>query len=322
LFQGYPVDLSERGLVEKMKKPLTPCKVVWGFWLDWTDPALPVWKCEITVDGKRITPADPITLGAISGACPLIVGRFNPQPNRPWGRGAGLIALPDLRTLSKVSETVLSGLDQSLMNTLIFADDGFLDLSNGLEAGRAYPASRGFTRDQIYDLSRNVNVDQGWFTEERLESRIRSIFYQDGPRQRGDTPPTAAQWLDERRRVQQRIGKPSAPLWSEFFIPLIQRFETLGVQLGKLPEAISHNGEAIRVMPISPLQKAQNQDQVMIARSNIEFGAAVLGEAFPQVIDAAETMRRMVRASGDDITQIASPDQVQQGAPSAPAPAA
>lgn len=317
LFEGFTVNLTDDGLKRKMEKAGSVCKVVWGFWLDWSDAGNPVWMCEITVDGKCVTGEKPVSLGPMAGSCPLLVGRFNPRPGRVWGRGPGIKALPALRTLDKVSETVMSGLDQSLMNTLIYADDGFIDLAEGIEGGRAYPAHRGFTRDQIYDLSRNVNVDQGWFTEERLEARIRTAFYQDGPRQRGETPPTAAQWLDERRRVQQRIGKPSAPLWSELIVPMIQRVERLSVQVGKMPEAVSHDGRAITVQPISPLQKAQNQDQVMIAQSNMQFAAGVLGpENMGAVIDPIKTMKNMIAKSGDKITEVA---EGQQGATPPPA---
>lgn len=318
LFQGWDVDLKDEGLRQKINRPGALAKVCWGFWLDWADPAIPLWRCEITVDGKRITPETPLTLGPMAGSCPLLVGRFNPQINKPWGRGAGWRALPDLRVLNEVSEAVLSGLDQTLMNTIIYPDDGFLDLSEGLEAGRAYPAHRGFTREQIYDLSRNVNTDQGYFTEERFEEKIRRTFYQDGPRQRGETPPTAAQWLDERRRVQQRLGKPSAPLWTELLLPLVQRFEYLAVQTGKIPEAISHNGQTITVMPISPLQKAQNQDKVMVARSNIEMIVTMLGEGTPQFLDVPATLSNIVKTSGDDVTVIL-PAQKETNEPAPPA---
>lgn len=314
------VDLSDPLLRQKMQKPSATVTLCWGFWLDWSDPGNPLWRCEITVDGKRVTPADPVILGPMAGTCPLLVGRFNPRPGRAWGRGPGIKALPDFRTLDTLTDTVLSGLDQSLMNTIIYPDDGFIDLSNGIVAGTAIPAHRGFTRDQIYDLSRNVNVDQGFFTEERFEDKLRAAFYQDGPRQRGDTPPTAAQWLDERRRVQQRLGKPSAPMWTEMIYPLVQRFEYLAVQLGKMEEAITHNGQAISVVPLSPLQKAQNQDKVMVTRSNLEMLATFIPpEALSQVVDVVGTGKEIVRASGDELLKFI--DQ-QQGAPIAPAPPA
>lgn len=314
LFEGSGYDLSDPKIKAKMSKPGSMVKVCWGFWLDWTDPGNPMWASEVTVDGIRISPEKQI-LGPITGACPLLVGRFNPQAGKPWGRGSGRKALPDMRVLDKVDETVLSGLDQSLLNTIIYPNDGSLDLENGIVAGTAIPAGRNFTKDQIYDFSRNVNVDQGWFTEERIEERLRRAFYQDGPRQRGETPPTAAQWLDERRRVQQRIGKPSAPIWSEFVLSLVYRFEFLGVQLGHIPDAITHNGQAISVMPISPLQKAQNQDKVMTTKSNLDTAVGFMGDQVVSFIDARATMKNILKASGDELTVIAK----EQDAPPAAA---
>lgn len=302
---------------KKIKKPGATCKVVWGFWLTWDDPARPMWKSEITVDGKAITTGT-ITIGPMEGSCPLLVGRFNPRPRRPWGRGPGMKALRDIRVLDLVNEVTLSGMEQALTNTLIYADDGFLDLSEGLQAGRSYPAARNFTRDQIYEMNRGVNVDQGWFAADRFEMKLRAAFYQDGPRQRGETPPTAAQWLDERRRVQQRLGKPSAPLWSELILPMVQRIEYLGVEQGRLPEAISLDGQAIKVTPISPLQKAQNQDKVMVARSNLDLAFQILQDQTSTVIDPVETFKNIVRASGDELTAV----RDEQLVPDAPAPTA
>ena len=310
-------DITDPKLQEKIKKPGATVVLCWGFWVDWKDPGNPQWRCEITVDGKRVTPDEPITLGPLAGSCPLLVGRFNPRPGRAWGRGPGIKALPDFRTLDTLTDTVLSGLDQSMMNTIIYPDDGFIDLSNGIVAGTAIPAHRGFTRDQIYDLSRNVNVDQGFFTEERFENKLRTAFYQDGPRQRGETPPTAAQWLDERRRVQQRLGKPSAPMWTEMILPMVQRFEYLAVELGKIEEAISHNGQAISVIPLSPLQKAQNQDKVMVTRSNLEMLANFVGpEGMAQFVDVIGTGKEIVRVSGDELLKF---HDAPQGPPNAPA---
>jgi hypothetical protein len=321
MFQGWEVDLSADKIKAKVDKPGATVLVCWGFWLDWGDPGNPRWKCEITVEGATVTGEQPIDIGPIGGSCPLIVGRFNPQPGRPWGRGPGWKSLPDLRVYDKVDEIVLSGMDQAVTNTLIYPSDAGLDLSEGIEAGRAYPAGREFTRDQIFELNRNVNVDAGWFAEDRIEQRIRRSFFQDGPRQRGDTPPTAAQWVDERRRVQQRLGKPSAPLWTEMIAPMIQRIEYLLVQARQMEEAITHNGAALTIQPISPMQKAQNQDQVMISRSNLGLLAELIGpEQLQQVVDVISTGKAIVKKSGDTLTKIRD-EQLQPEQP-APGPAA
>lgn len=328
LFNGWEVQLDAPDLKKKIEKPGIPCKVCWGFWLDWADPGNPMWRCEITVDGHRITPKEPLTLGEYAGSCPLLVGRFNPQPNRPWGRGPAWKALPDMRVYNAVDEAVLDGLDQSLRNTVIYADDGFIDLEDGITAGTAIPASRGFTRDQIYEMQKGVNLDTGFFSEDRLEDRLRQRFYQDGPRQRGDTPPTASQWIDERRRVQQRLGKPSAPLWREFFQPFVQRVEFLAIELGKIEAALTHNEDVISVQPISPLQKAQNQDQVMVARSNLDLAFSVFQDQVGEFIDPRRTFENIVKVSGDDLTAIRDEEEAApegaptEGAPNGPTPPA
>jgi hypothetical protein len=317
LLMGYDVNLDDSALKEKMKKPGVFVDCVWGFWLDWTDPGYPRWLMEITIDGKRVT-EEKVVLGGIGGSCPLLVGRFNPQPNTPWGRGPAIRALPDMRVLDKIEETVLLGLEDAISNTLIYSNDGYLDLSEGLVAGTAYPAGPRFSKDQIFQLNKSTNLEVGFFTREDMERRIRSTFYQDGPRQRGDTPPTAAQWFDEARRVQQKLGKPSAPLRTEFVNAFVQRVEYLAIQAGLLPDAIVLDGRNISVQISSPLQKAQNRDDVMTARSNLEMAAATMGEAFPRVVDMTATFQNVVKASGDRLTVIRKEEAPVEQAPAGP----
>jgi hypothetical protein len=304
MIRSGQVSLGDPKIKAKLTKPGSMVKVCWGFWLDWEDPGNPMWRCEITVDGMRVTPQSPLTLGSIAGSCPLLVGRFNPQINSPWGRGPGRTAIADLRVLDKIEELILTGMDQAVLPSVIYPNDGFLDLSEGIQSGRAYAAGRTFTRDQIFEMSRNVKVEYATDAKQMIIDRINKAFYQDGPRQRGDTPPSASQWLDERRRVQQRLGKPSAPLWTELFYPFVQRIEHLGVQAGKLPEAITQNGDVITVLPISPLQKAQNQDKVMVARSNLDLAFGVFQDQVTNFVDPLGTFTEIVRASGDELTKL------------------
>ena len=304
-FDKYPeVDLSDQRLQTAMGRPGQTVKCCWGFWVNWTDPGNPKWMMEATVDGIGVMPNGPVEIGPIAGSCPLHVGRFNPQIGKPWGRGPAMKALPDMRVLDAIEEKHLEAMDQALSNTFFYADDGAMDFENGVEPDRAY-AIRNFDRTKIYELNKNANLQESSFTIQQREDRIRACFYQDGPRQRGDTPPTASQWLDERRRVQQRLGKPSAPLWKEFFLPFIQRVENIGVQTGKFDAEITNDGEIITVKPVSPLQKAQNQDKVLVSKSNLDTAFAVFGESLPQVIDMGATIQNHIDTSGDELTVVA-----------------
>jgi hypothetical protein len=294
------MDLSDSALAAKIKKPGTFVKVCWGFWLDWSDPGAPVWKREVTVDQKLVSKKEE-TIGPINGGCPLLVGRFNPQPGRPWGRGPGRKALPDLLSLNKVEEVILGKLDEQLDPAWSYIDDGILNLRNGIEGGQAYPRRSDRMPEPL--LAPN-SLDYGFYTKEEMLDRIRVAFYQDGPRQRGDTPPTASQWIDERRRVQNRLGKPSAPLFTEVFLPLIQRTEFIAVQNGLLPDAITLNGRSINVKPISPLQRSQNQDKAMTSRSNLDLVRSLAGDQAGEVVDLMATFIAHIEATGDELTKI------------------
>lgn len=312
------MDLDIPALQRKRMQPQSHCKVCWGYWLDWTDPGNPMWKREVTVDGHRVSEEGEV-IGPLNGACPLIPGRFNPRPGRPWGRGPGLKAMPDLLVLDKIEEVLLGKLDEQLDPAWTYVDDGILNFANGIVGGNAYPR-----RSEVMPepLIAPANLDYGFFTKEGMEERIRVAFYQDGPRQRGDTPPTASQWVDERRRVQARLGKPSAPLFTELLLPLIQRVEFIAVQQGQMEGAITLDGRTINVKPISPLQRAQDQDQALTARSNLDGMMSTFGpEGTMQIVDPIATFRNIIRATGDKLTVMReTPVEPETDAPPAPGP--
>lgn len=108
--------------------------------------------------------------------------------------------------------------------------------------------------------------------------------------------------------MQIRIGKPSAPLWKELFLPFIQRVEHIGVQMGKLDAELVHNEDVISAQPISPLQKAQNQDKVMVAKSNLDLAFSVFQDQVGAFIDPVQTFENIVTASGDELTVIQKQD--------------
>lgn len=307
IFANKDVDLSHPDIQRKIKKPGERVKVTWGFWVDWSDPAVPQWMHEVVVDGHRITKERQVA-GPLAGGCPLLVGRFNPRVNRPWGRGPGTKLLPDIFTLDDISEKVLDNLDAALAPSWTYPDDGLLDMRDGIERNVAYPARPG-TANTVQKLDMAGNLDYGWFSEERIVERMRVGFYQDGPRQRGDTPPSATQWLDEARRVQKRIGKPSAPLWTEMIYPFVQRVEYIGNLIGKVDEPITPAGDKLSILPVSPLQKAQNQDKVLITRSNLDLAMGVAGDQVGQFVDLKATFERIVETSGDELMTLRKEEQ-------------
>lgn len=309
MFEGVDFPDKIRRKIEKNHL----CEVIWGFWIDRTDPQEPMWVEHATIDGTHVHQRE---AGPWKGGCPLLVGRVNPESSNPWGRGPMRVGLPAARVLDEIEAIFLEKMDQVINPSWAYPSDGVLDLSKGLSGGTAYPMSPGSGRD-IMELASKANLDAGFFEKAQIEDRLRQVFFQDGPRQRGDTPPTATQWLDELRATQRRIGRPTSTLWSEFFVHVIYRFEQLMVEAGKLDAAITVAEDIINVAPVSPLIKAQRQDEAMVGRSLLDTAQQTFGEQTPVVVDGYQTFQNLKDRMGDTVVVMRSPEEIANAAQTA-----
>jgi hypothetical protein len=100
------------------------------------------------------------------------------------------------------------------------------------------------------------------FERDELRSVIRRAHYQDKPEQLGKTPPSATQWADERAERARRMGTPATNLVLELQIPIYTRFSYILERRGTLPKVVL-NGQAVTLEPVSPLLRAQEQEEVI-----------------------------------------------------------
>lgn len=284
--------------------------VIWGFWRDYKDVGNPIWRQEIRVDNKPIgMDAD---LGE-EGSCPFIIGRFNPQPNSPFGRGPGRRLLPDIQVYDELLEMNLENMDQNLDPAYVYPHDGILDLSEGIEAGMAYPAMPGST-DGIRSIGTDGNWDYGFFTEERIVNKLKSGFYRENE-QRGLTPPSASQYVGDEQKQIRRIARPSGGLWVEFGVGVLKRFEWLEAQPGGSlqggPPLL--NEKVITLRPISPLERAQAREEVLVAQSIMGMTNEALGpQEAALMIDGSKTMTNVKDKMKDKLVAFRSNDQIDQ----------
>ena len=289
--------------------------VVQGYWRDWSDPAVERWNYELQFDGNTV---EIDTFNSVSEV-PLHVGRFNPRAGRAWGYGPGRRLLPDIRTHDEVSQMMLEGLERDLDPPIFGPDDGQIDASQGFRSGTFYPVMPG-TAQEIQAMPQR-SLDASFFTEATYEEKILRGFYQDGPRQRGKTPPTAAQWLDERQAIQRRIGRPAAPLWTEFLKHVIQRVDRSLVERKVLQEKVEIDGEIVTVAPLNPLIKAQRQEDAQIANVILGQIAQYAPDQLPLLVDMPATFTKVKEQLGDEIVQIRSEADMQAMAQQAAAAA-
>lgn len=291
-FGKLPALLGEVTLSEKLAKKVREkkrdrCVVRWGYWRLWAEKGDEVWQHIVMVDDEVVHEAQ--LRG--DGSCPLVVGRFGAFAEWAFGWGPILRALPDLRQLDEQRALFIDSLDGMIRPPMGFPDDQMSNLEGGIEAGMFYPVRPG-TESAIKPLYEQPKPDAALFEEANLERRIKRLFYQDFPEQRGDTPPTATQWAEEVKRALRRIGTPGLVFWREFCGGTFLRFKYLLEQAGKIAP-VKVNGAAVSLTPINPAQR--EQDALEVAAFN-QF-TATAGTAFPEEfkvrVDGGQTMKNL-----------------------------
>lgn len=308
----FPRAQFSKKLRDKIDKAKTGrAVVVWGFWRDYKDPLAPQWVHQIRVDNESIGLDEDL---GFEGACPIVAGRFNPIPGSAYGRGPGVRMLPSMRVLDELSRMVLEGMDRALDPAFSYVHDGLTDLSDGIESGMGYPRMPG-ADNSIEPIALAGNLDYGFFSQERLEMQIRYGFYRE-PEQRGKTPPSATQYMGEEQKQLRRMARPAGPLWGEFVVGLLKRFEFIeredggSLQDQRLP--LIESGVVIP-RPISPLERAQAREDVITAQSIMEIANQNLGpEQAALLIDGPATFGNIKSSLKDQIVQVRTPEQIRQ----------
>jgi hypothetical protein len=299
--------------------------VVWGFWPTYEDPENPIWRAEIRVEGDAIGLDKDLKA---KGEMPMVVGRFNPKPGSPWGRGPGLRMLPTIRVLNALTEMTLEGMDRNLDPAYTYPHDGMLDLSDGIESGMTYPSAPG-SAESIKAIGTVEHLDQNFHSQDKLEEVLNNGFYRE-LEQRGKTPPSASQYIGQEQKQLRRIARPAGKLWREFGVGLLERLEFLERQRGGLLDGVKlpmiENG-VVAPRPISPLERAQAREDVMVSQSIIDMTVQSVGpEQSMVLIDMPTSMKNIKDKLKDKLVTFRTQEEVmqammqmqqqQQGAPS------
>lgn len=163
---------------------------------------------------------------------PLVYGRWAKVAGEVYGRGPGEKALPEVKTLNKMTETVIRGAQKVVDPPLQAPDDGFIMPLVTKPGGFNY--YRAGSKDRIEAIFNDSRIDFGFQTMDRKISAIREAFYIDQMKLREGPQMTATE-------VNQRIEEAlrfMAPMLgrqqSEFLAPLVSRVFSIMERRGKL----------------------------------------------------------------------------------------
>lgn len=306
LLPGAKLSQKHRDCIEK--KPLDKVKIVQGGWRNWSKTEFllsPRWQWVEMIEEDVVSER---TLDG-PGAMPLQIGRWDPSSESPWGTGPGYNALAEMRSLDELKADLLEGIHKAVNPPMLYPEDGVINPRDGVNAGEWFPSMPGSGRD-IKPLFEGHDIDAGFFGEDHFERIIRRHYFQDEPVQRGKTPPTLGQWLDEAQRIQQRIGAPAAPLWSEYIFEIFTRFHRILIDRAEI-EPVRLDGRLVNMIPINPIQRSQKQEDVLLATRLLEIGQQFFPNLLPAIVNAPDTMQAIKEALGDDLVKLEDANQAQ-----------
>jgi hypothetical protein len=300
------VPLPEKVTRKIASSPTAKIEVVWCFWRDWRDPENDKWIHVLLVDKTAVH----TSMLEGEGCLPLIVARFSPDKEFAWGYGPAIKSLQELRVLDVITAATQDRVDVAIAPPIGYPDDGVIDFEGGIEAGKAYPMRPGSGRD-IAKLYFEGDPDLGFYTATDLERRIRRKFFADYPEQKGDTPPTATQWIDEMVMAQRRIGTPGKKFWREGPYEIYRRFEWLLTKDGKI-QAIKLDGQSIPLIPNNPATQAADNQKLQTGVQVLNIAKNYFPETSAAAIDERATIDNIKNLAKDEVVVLRDEAQTRE----------
>ena len=241
------------------------------------------------------------------GSCRLVVAR--PRVSSPSAIGIGFAnkALAPARTLNKLAYLELKRQGKIVDPPVGYSDDGTANIEGGIEAGTWIEFGEGF---HIEELAPQTDAREVWFNQEDLRMQVKQALFQDKPFQRGDTPPTAAQWLSEEERNARRKGFPRARAIREWVLPTLRRVEWILRQRGEIEDE-RIEGELVRFEPISPMSRASDLNEVQLVNQHVDLFVSRFGPEAAKYYNMTEMMKKTAEKMGTDSIVLRTEEEVR-----------
>ncbi len=233
---------------------------------------------------------------------PWIVFRWNVNPDEIYGRGPGIMNLPDIRTLNKIVEYVLRNAALSVNNIYTHSngqEGAFNPFTVNLTPNMIIPVRSNDNRNPtLRALDRSGDLNFGDVLTQRLQQKIKQAFLNDvlDP---GGPVRTATEVAIEDSRLSRRIGAEFGRLQSEFVEPLIARVMFLLQRENVIPP-IKIDGRTITIKHTSPLARAQDQQDLIALQQTFESIQAIPPEIIAQSMKVEDIPAWVHEKAGGD----------------------
>jgi len=206
---------------------------------------------------------------------PYVVPRWGKASGEKWGRSPGMNALPEMKVLNKMNESMLIGAQKVVDPPMQLPDDGFILPFITKPGGINYYRSGTDIAKPVFNDTR---IDFGYQAMEDRRQRVRDTFYVDQLKLRQGGPMmTATEVMQRTEEAMRLLGPMLGRMHQEYLKPMIERVYNIMLRRGKLPPVPPDlNGVRLDVKYSSLIAKAQRMSDVQNIGRTLETVAPFL----------------------------------------------
>ena len=220
--------------------------------------------------------------------------------------------MPAIKTLNLTVQLILENAEMAIGGAYVYDDDGVFNPDNiTIQPGTFIPRSPGSSLESLQSPAR---FDVGQLILEDMRRNVRKALFIDelDTRANAKTPLSATEVSERLADVARDMGAVAGRMQKEFLHPLVERVVSIYQEQGIL-EIPKVDGRTIRIVPVSPLLRAQDQQDVA---DFVRFQQTVAGtfgaEMTPTLYNQQEVIKYLASKFGIKEALLANQQEVQQ----------
>lgn len=207
---------------------------------------------------------------------PYVVPRWSKGTGEKYGRSPGMTALPEVKTLNTMTETMIIGAQKLVDPPLQLPDDGFVLPIITKPGGMNFRRSGTSPDSKIEPIFNDTRLDFGFEALRERRTRIRESFFVDQLMLQQGPAMTATEVLQRTEEKMRLLGPMLGRQQSEFLRPMIDRVFAIMVRKEIILEKeipAKLKGKVIAVKYSSLIAKSQRLADAQNILRSIEAAA-------------------------------------------------
>ena len=209
------------------------------------------------------------------GSNPWVIFRWSKAASEVYGRGPVMNAISAIKTCNLTVELVLENAQMAISGMYQVDDDGMINTDNiNLVPGTIIPRAPGTQGLTPVAPAGNFNVS-GLILED-MRANIKRALYNEMLGNPNRTPMSATEVAERMADLSRQIGSAFGRLQAEMVQPVLARIVHLLVRQGRIEMPVL-NGREVKVVSVSPLARAQLQQDIVTVDRFLEMIGARFG---------------------------------------------